>query len=270
MVTLAAGAGLAQATRPGAIPLPMPKPITLPPLPRPIPMPDLTLPARQHAAFQRQAANNAAAGAASSRSLNAWVQQNQLYLPNTTTVIGGGLPGAFPACLPGTYNGFPLRRVFYPTLWTAVGVYGTSASIPRYLAGVDTQTGLPRYLLDLQGLGGAQILGVQGFGNILYVSYLKPGLLHSGAVMAFDLTSGGILWNSPGQIANIESFAVLGNYLVTGWAGGSTNYLYILNRNTGAVVQREVLSGAPQYILPRGRSVYVRCRDGGEFRFNLR
>jgi len=241
----------------------LPKPIPIPALPKPLPLPNLNT-SNPVLSMQSQSA---------SISTGVAVPPIGQVAPGGSTVNWGGTAyhyGAFPSLLPGAYYGMPLQSVLQPSIYTVVAVYGLTPALPRYLVGVDTQTGWVRYSFDIRSIGGASIGWVQTVGNVLYISYATSGLLTSGAVLAFDLTTGQILWNTPGQIANAPSFAILGNHVVTGWGGPTgPGYIYVLDRRSGRVLQRSTLDSAPRAIVASGSGVTVRSR-AKEYRFRVR
>jgi hypothetical protein len=63
-------------------------------------------------------------------------------------------------------------------------------------------------------------------------------------------------------VAGASNFIVRDRVIVTGYGFTSEpDFLYLLDRRDGSVVQRVRLRSAPEWILARGDRLYVRCYD---------
>ncbi len=95
-----------------------------------------------------------------------------------------------------------------------------------------------------------------------HATYARSSRGQNAYVTAVDLPTGKLRWRSRPLVSNSESFAVVKDAIVTGY--GFTNepdFLYVLDRRTGAVVQRLPLPSSPEYVIAKGDRVYVRTYD---------
>ncbi len=61
-------------------------------------------------------------------------------------------------------------------------------------------------------------------------------------------------------MCNSRNFAVSGDALIAGYGfTAEPDWLYVLDRKTGAVVQKLRLASGPEYVIARGDRVFVRC-----------
>jgi hypothetical protein len=103
--------------------------------------------------------------------------------------------------------------------------------------------------------------------GVLYVSHSHVTFARdtgglNGYLTAIDLKTRKVRWRSRPLVANAETFEIVGNVVVTGYGfTEEPDYLYLLDRRTGGVVQRLPVPSAPEYILRRGRELYVRTYD---------
>jgi hypothetical protein len=81
-------------------------------------------------------------------------------------------------------------------------------------------------------------------------------------ITAVDAKTKKRLWRTPALVANARSFVVAGRYLVTGYGfTAEPDYLYLLDRRTGHVVERLKLPSAPGRITRKGDRLTVRTYD---------
>ena len=99
-------------------------------------------------------------------------------------------------------------------------------------------------------------------GRTLYVSY--DGKSSPGNVAAIDVVSGGTLWHSTRPVANAPTFAVLGDYLLTGYNSGSggsdKGILWVVRRSDGALQVQANLGARILAIIAKGEQVFVLTR----------
>lgn len=101
--------------------------------------------------------------------------------------------------------------------------------------------------------------------GILYVStahrtYSEMSGGSNGYITAIDLSTLEIVWRSRSLVSNSQNFLLMDNVIVTGY--GFTyedDFVYMLNRNTGEVLQSVSVPTAPDYFFSDGNTVYVRC-----------
>ena len=81
-------------------------------------------------------------------------------------------------------------------------------------------------------------------------------------VTAIDPASGKVRWRSRPLVANAQNFAVVKDVVVAGYGfTKEPDFLYVLDRATGAVAQRFALPSSPEYIVAKGNRVFVRTYD---------
>jgi hypothetical protein len=71
-----------------------------------------------------------------------------------------------------------------------------------------------------------------------------------------------VRWRSPSLVANAGTFVLAGDTLVTGYGfTREPDYLYLLDRRTGRVLERLGVPTAPERITRRGNRLHVRTYD---------
>jgi hypothetical protein len=103
--------------------------------------------------------------------------------------------------------------------------------------------------------------------GVLYVenahwTYARSSYGLNGYVTAFDLKTGKRLWRSRALVANARTFVLAGDYLVTSYGfSAEPDYLYLLDRSSGRIVERLLLPSMPMRIIRRGDRLSVRTYD---------
>lgn len=104
-------------------------------------------------------------------------------------------------------------------------------------------------------------------GGVLFVenthsTYASSSYRQNAYITAIDLKTRKALWRSPALVANAQTFLVTPHYLISGY--GFTNepdYLYLLDRAAGKVVDRLLLPSGPYKITWQGKLIHVRTYD---------
>ncbi len=103
--------------------------------------------------------------------------------------------------------------------------------------------------------------------DILYVShghntYARSSNGRTGYVTAINIKDNRVLWTSPALISNARNFEIIDDYLVTGYGfTEEPDFLYVLRRKTGEVIQKINLKSGPDYIIRKNNDIYVRTYD---------
>jgi hypothetical protein len=103
--------------------------------------------------------------------------------------------------------------------------------------------------------------------GILYVSnshltYSSRTKGRNAYVSAIDLERQRTLWRSPALVANARTFVVTGELVVSGYGfTREPDFLYLLDRRTGKVLDRLELPTAPEAIRLRDGALHVRTYD---------
>lgn len=112
-----------------------------------------------------------------------------------------------------------------------------------------------------------EIVWARETNGVLYVenahsTYARSSYGQNAYVTAFDLETKNRLWRSKALVANAYNFLVTPRYLVTGYGfTAEPDFLYLLDRRTGKVVERLALPSAPERITRQGKLLKVRTYD---------
>jgi hypothetical protein len=124
-----------------------------------------------------------------------------------------------------------------------------------------------RYLRPPNGAWLEEIRWARVRGGVLYVShthltYASATRGRNAYISAIDLERDRLLWRSPALVANARSFVVYGDLIVSGYGfTAEPDFLYLLDRRTGKVLDRLAVPSAPEVIKLRGDRVHVRTYD---------
>jgi hypothetical protein len=153
------------------------------------------------------------------------------------------------------------RRVFL--------VYGG-----RYLMGADEPKAEFHYTYDLGTFtrppnGGEfePVTWAREVDGVLYVSnsHLSSASTTRGRnayVSAIDLAAKKTLWRSRALVANARTFIIAGDLIVAGYGfTAEPDFLYLLDRRTGEVLDRLAIPSAPEIIKLRNDLLHVRTYD---------
>ncbi|HEX4746940.1 MAG TPA: hypothetical protein VFU99_08670, partial [Gaiellaceae bacterium] len=81
-------------------------------------------------------------------------------------------------------------------------------------------------------------------------------------VSAVDVARKRTLWRSPALVANARTFVVVGDWIVAGYGfTAEPDFLYVLHRRTGGVLDRLPVPSAPEIVKFRGDRLHVRTYD---------
>ncbi len=112
-----------------------------------------------------------------------------------------------------------------------------------------------------------EIVWAREANGVLYVenahlTYARSSYGKNAYITAFDVKTKRRLWRSKALVANAQTFVVTPDYLVTGYGfTAERDWLYLLDRRTGRVVERLSLPSAPEKITRSGKNVVVRTYD---------
>jgi outer membrane protein assembly factor BamB len=178
---------------------------------------------------------------------------------------------AAPAWAPRTYRGAELVLTSRQPGRTFLA-YGAAGGQTRYLVAKGPRRGT-RYVLDVTNLGRAastwplELRWAREVGGVLFVAnahrtYASTTGRRNGYLTALDPATGRVLWQSRSLVANADSFAVMGDVIVTGYGFTSEpDYLYALDRRTGRALARLPLPTGPELIASAGDTLTVRTYD---------
>jgi hypothetical protein len=202
----------------------------------------------------------------------AWLTRNDIVRPGTA---------APSRPLPAFFRDEPRARVIEQAAWS-IGVYGAGAS-GRYL--LLAGDGGRRLAYDFSSYQAAPASGAQAWpqdllwarvvDDRLYVSHAHSTYAEStggmnGYLTALSVADGALLWRSGPRVANARTFEVVDDVIIAGYGfTAEPDYLYVLDRFTGRVIQEERIRTAPTWIVVRGDVLLVRAYDA-DYEFAIR
>jgi hypothetical protein len=103
--------------------------------------------------------------------------------------------------------------------------------------------------------------------GVLYVThyhrtYASSSGGHNAYVSALDLASGQLLWQTRPLVSNVQSFAVVGDVIVTGYGfTDEKDDLVVLDRATGRILHRARIESGPEHVIWHNNQLFVRSYD---------
>jgi hypothetical protein len=194
----------------------------------------------------------------------------------SSRMISPGL-GTTPSCrltnVPGSLRGLPIQRTICPggPSFAFYGEDGASARI--LLSSRGYALDFKRYVWPPHNMPGEkefvyeELVWAREANGVVYVqnghlTYARSSFGQNAYITAFDVESKRRLWRSKALVANAQTFAVTPDYLLTGYGfTAEPDYLYLLDRRTGRVVERLSLPSGPEKITRSGRNFVVRTYD---------
>ncbi len=197
---------------------------------------------------------------------------SRYHAPEAATATLSSLP----ATVPVKFRGAPLVGVVLQVDRT-FALYGAGFSARyllafsgrRFIYGFDfgSYARPPRIAVGERELVYERVVWARQADGVLYVEHSHPTYASSSYgrnayVTAIDLRTKKVRWRSPALVANADTFVLAGDYLVTGYGfTAEPDYLYLLHRRTGRVLERLALPSAPERIALRGHRLHVRTYD---------
>lgn len=144
----------------------------------------------------------------------------------------------------------------------------------RYVVGADARTQELRYAFDFRAFTQPPNRGefepvtwAREAAGVLYVSnshltYASQTKGRNAYLSAIDLETTRTLWRSPALVANSRTFVVTGDLIVAGYGfTAEPDFLYLLDRRTGKVLDRLAVPSAPEIVRLRGSMLHVQTYD---------
>jgi hypothetical protein len=192
--------------------------------------------------------------------------------PRRPSVLPPGAPTA-PSWVPRRFRGDDLRSAIRQGN-RLILLYGPDAASGRYLVRANRRTQALVDAYDFRefarppGNGWFEpVTWAREAGGVLYVS--NSHLLHAARtkgrnayVSAIDLGRRRTLWRSPALVASARTFVVTRDSIVAGYGfTREPDFLYLLDRRTGKVLDRLELPTAPERIRLHEGRLHVRTYD---------
>ncbi len=112
-----------------------------------------------------------------------------------------------------------------------------------------------------------QLLWAREADGVLYaetahLTYASASAGLNAYISAIELATGRLLWRSRALVANASTFVVTGGVIVSGYGFTSEpDYLFVLDRRTGHVLDRLPVPSAPEALALHGERLSVRTYD---------
>ena len=161
-----------------------------------------------------------------------------------------------------------------------LAIYGSKLSEGRYLLAIDSGNGRPLFAFDFslyewppsfvradKPYVRMRIEWAQVSHDILYVAhshstYARSSNGFNAYITAIDVPSNRILWRSQPLVANAANFVIKDDAIISGYGfTEEKDYLYVLNKGDGRVVQQVPLKSGPSSLIERDDRLYVRTYD---------
>ncbi len=92
-----------------------------------------------------------------------------------------------------------------------------------------------------------------------YNGYAEIAKNKTGYLIALDVFKGKVLWTTPALTASFWGFVVIQDRIVAGYGfTDEPDFLYVVNRHTGAIEQKQKLKSAHETLFLKGNRLYVR------------
>ncbi len=195
-----------------------------------------------------------------------WLSRMGAHLP-VCAPVKSAAANACPEIIPRTYQNQPLVRGQLSRK-DAYFFYGPEASTTRFLVVMDRDLKHIRgafdfgsFLIGPQTKPGAEDLITQNLlwaaceNNTLYIanahsSYSENSGGRNAYLTAIDLRTRKIRWRSAPRVANASTFEIIGDTIVSGHGfTKEPDYLYMIDKATGGVVNRILLKTGPEVVL---------------------
>ncbi len=206
-----------------------------------------------------------------------WFAKNELSLPqyevpNSFRNMAGNVPDKTPK----SYNGEKLVQAIYNEQYNFF-IYGKDFACGRYLLITDAKLNTVVHFLDFQNYVmspeyvKADLMFIEQRmnwvtieNNILYIAhghstYAASSKNMNAYITAIDLSNYKILWRTKPLVNNSMNFELYGDLIICGYGfTAEPDFLYTVDKYTGAVVQTLPLKSGPSYIIRKGEKVFVR------------
>lgn len=169
-------------------------------------------------------------------------------------------------------------------------LYGEGYSDDAYYYYADNSADEGRLAVEISEMGTYDFVGTYDFSNYLYTptpgnayttlyipyAAIYDGVLYTeiahltysedqpctGFIVAVEVETGKLLWRSEMLLANGRNFLVGEDTIICGYGfTDEDDYLYILSRHSGAVLEKRKLKTGPDYFIPVDDSLYVLTYD---------
>ncbi|WP_430811688.1 MULTISPECIES: hypothetical protein [unclassified Carboxylicivirga] len=216
-----------------------------------------------------------------------WFVQNQISLPiykvpNQIRNISGNLPKGIPL----RYKGYIISDGFKYDTYN-IFFYGVNFGEKRFAMVTDGANKELKHFLDFENFNYAPKtkIGDEDFvfqsiqwasieNNVLFISHGHPTYAKStygknAYISAINLENYEIIWTSEPLTCN-STFTIVDSTIICGYGfTAETDYLFVLDKHTGARVQKIRIDKGPSYVIQKGNKILVRTYDL-DYEFHLK
>jgi hypothetical protein len=207
----------------------------------------------------------------------AWLSKNELVLPRYEVPNAFmGVAGNMPAKTPASYDGNKLVEAFYSDKYNFF-VYGKDFSSGAILLITDPKADSALHFLDFGNyvLSPDYVRGDLMFieqriswaaieDSVLYIAhahntYAASSKNMNAYITAINLKDYKVIWRSKPLMNNALDFVLYGDLIICGYGfTAEPDFLYTLDKKTGAPLQTIPLKSGPSYIIRKNEKVFVR------------
>lgn len=194
----------------------------------------------------------------------------------SSRMISPGLGSGAPSCeltnVPDSVRGLPLQRTICPG-GPSFAFYGRDGASARILLSPKYELDFKKYVWPPRNRPGEkefvyeELVWAREANAVLYVqnahlTYARSSYGQNAYITAIDAKTNRRLWRTRALVANADNFIVTPDYIISGYGfTAEPDYLYLLDRRTGRVVERLSLPSAPEKIARSGKRFLVRTYD---------
>jgi outer membrane protein assembly factor BamB len=192
-------------------------------------------------------------------------------VPNPFRQITGDLPPGIPL----EFRGQRVVKVIRSN--PLLAIYGQDFVDGRYLLAIDPSSGKIEVAFDFSAFqwphefDRAERMFIKMAttwayleDGILYVehthnTYARSSKGYNAYISALDTRTGMLLWRSKALVSNAHNFLVKDGAIITGYGfTAEPDFLYVLNRADGRILQKVPLKSAPEYFVEKDNKLFVR------------
>jgi hypothetical protein len=209
-----------------------------------------------------------------------WFAENKLTLPiydvpNSFMQVVGNVPDSIPTKYQNNFLIQAIKSENTPNIIFLI--YGVDFGDGRYLFAFNLKTNQIEYGYDFsnyifapeyepteQEFVNQRIFWVEQIDDILYIShghntYATSSKGMNAYLTAINTKERQVIWESQPLVANSANFLILGDVIISGYGfTAEPDFIYLLNRETGEILQQIPLKSAPDYLITKDNQLYVR------------
>jgi hypothetical protein len=216
-----------------------------------------------------------------------WFIDNQISLP-TYTVYNEfrNIRGNLPTSIPIKYNDYIITDGFKYNTYN-IFFYGVNFGEKRFAIITDKKNTKIEHFLDFDNFNSAPktLEGDENYvfqsikwsiieNNVLFIShghstYAKSTFGKNAYISAIDLETYEIIWTTEPLTCN-STFIIVNNSIICGYGfTAETDYIFVLDKNTGSRIQKIKIDKGPSYIIQKENKILARTYDQ-DYEFDIK